>query len=271
MLFPSVLLMITMFLSQAPQNPIALVQSAQARFAQAGSLAARGEFGPASEMIQEAMAEMDRAVSLAPNEIQVRLARGLAYSAFPKFYEKAAVAREDLETAMHDPTFQDLSVEQRARVTQALARVTESDVHVDRFPNISADTSPLVVVLSITFSEAFAAPMRPRMAEISQAVEGFQGLLGKHLVESMDKPGMFIIFTWWKDKHAASEFYYSSLHQSWMRARGQTIAGASPMPPPEAIPTQVGVDVFADLPGGEQINGGFIPSELFTGRTPGTR
>ena len=293
----------TSALGQDPNNPRALVHRGEAKMARVGILAAQAKFGTASEMAQSAMGDMDRAVSLAPNDLDVRLTRGFTYAAFPPYYNKAAMAREDLESATHHHEFANLGKEARSHALQALGiaytnlselekaldsfrsaidlapdsrfgkdasermkTLASSGVRPDRFPNISSDTSPLVVALSITFSGTYANLVQSRMQEISKAVAGFPGFLGGHLVASMDKPGMYIIFSWWKDKHAASEFYYSDLHQSWMSGRGQAFTGATTVPSPDAIPTQVSVEVFSGLPGGVQVNGGLIPPELFSGR-----
>jgi tetratricopeptide (TPR) repeat protein len=255
----------TKVLAQDPDDPRALVHRGEARLARGGGLAAAGQISTAVAMIQAAMADMDRAVSLAPDQLDVRLTRGLAYAGFPAYYSKADTARADLEAARADRQFASLPEARRTRAMQALERLKTpalADVHRDRFPNIPADTAPILVVVSITFPATYASRAQPRMDEIGRAVEGFAGLLDKHLVASLDKPGMFIIFTWWSSKQAASDFYYSDLHQSWLRGRGQAITSA-PNIPEDAIPTQVGVEVLTGLPGGVQVNGGFVPRDLF--------
>jgi len=262
--FASVMLVIVLAVqTPSAEDARSLIHRAQDAMKRVATLAAQGQFVAATELVQAAMKDMDRAVSLAPNDLEVRLARGLAYAAFPPYYSKADIARDDLKSAVAEPQFANLPEDQRNRVLQAFDKLSASG-RPDRFPKIPADTSPVIVALSITYAESFAARVQPRIEEIGRSVEHFPGLLGKHVVTSVDKPGMFIIFTWWKDKHAASDFYYSDLHQSWMRGRGQAITGATAIPFPDAIPTQVGVDVLADLPGGMHINGGFIPSELFS-------
>ena len=93
------------------------------------------------------MKDMDRAVSLAPNDVKVRLARGLAYAAFPPYYGKADIGRDDLKAAVAQPQFTNLPEDQRNRVLQALEKLSASG-RPDRFPNIPADTSPIVVAVS---------------------------------------------------------------------------------------------------------------------------
>ena len=93
-------------------------------------------------------------------------------------------------------------------------------------------------------------------------LEGYPGLLGKHMVASIDHPGMFIIFTWWKNKQALNNWFYGDLHQGWMRQRGRAMSGETSVAAGE-MPSQVAMEVFAGLPGGVQINGGFILAEIF--------
>jgi heme-degrading monooxygenase HmoA len=206
--------------AQNAEDARSLIHQAQDAMKRVAALAAQGQFVTATELVQAAMKDMDRAVSLARNDPEVRIARGLAYAAFPPYYGEADIGRDDLKAAVAQPQFANLPEDQRNRVLQALERPSASS-RPDRFPNIPADTSPIVVAVSITYAESFAAKVQRRIEEIGKSVERFPGLLGKHVLTSLDKPGMFIIFTWWKDKHAASDFYYSELHQSWMRGRGQ--------------------------------------------------
>jgi len=105
--------------------------------------------------------------------------------------------------------------------------------------------------------------MPASIERIIKQLDGYPGLLGKHVVASLDHPGMFIIFTWWKNKQALNDWFYGDLHQGWMRQRGRTMSGETSSASGE-MPSQVAMEVFAGLPGGVQINGGFIPGELFS-------
>ena len=71
-----------------------------------------------------------------------------------------------------------------------------------------------------------------------------------------------ILFTWWKDKKALNDFFYGGLHQAWMQQRGVTMSKPNSAPT-EQMPSQTGIEVFAALPGGTRINGGFIPEAVF--------
>ena len=95
-----------------------------------------------------------------------------------------------------------------------------------------------------------------------RALARFSGLLGQHLATSVDNPGMFLLFTWWKDKQAVNDFYYSDVHQQLAGSRGQAITDGTPFQA-DAVPSQLGIEVLVPLPGGMQMGGGFIPRELF--------
>jgi len=294
-----VVVSVVLFLSSgalAQDDAKALVQRGQSKMGQGGAAASKGDFVKANELIQSAMADMDQAVSLAPNDLEVRLARGFSYAAFPPYLNKAAIARDDLEVATHNATFRSLPADDRSHAFQSLGiayvsladqdkavtafksavdaapdsrfgkdaqvRLTTletSGLHPDRFPGIPEQISPIIVAVSITYAPTFAKVVQPRIEEIGRSLETFPGFVGRHTVTSMDKPGMFVIFSWWKDKKAASDFYYSDLHQSWMSGRGQAMTGVAPTPSPDAVPTQVAVEIFGSFPGGTRINGSFAP------------
>ena len=65
----------------------------------------------------------------------------------------------------------------------------------------------------------------------------------------------------WKNKQALNDWFYGDLHQGWMRQRGRMMSGETSAESGEML-SQVAMEVFAGLPSGVQINGGFIPGEL---------
>jgi heme-degrading monooxygenase HmoA len=245
----------------------ALFQHGVDKLQRSGSLAQQGKFAEANVLMQEGMAEMDRAVSLVPERLELRMMRGMVYGSMPPFLNKTGTAREDLEFAVGHPEFNNLAQDRRDRVLALLGRLRETGASAkpDRFPKVPAEASPLIAAASITYSDATAVRMPASIERIIKQLDGYPGLLGKHVVASLDHPGMFIIFTWWKNKQALNDWFYGDLHQGWMRQRGRVMAGDTSSTSGE-IPSQVAMEVFAGLPGGVQINGGFIPSELFSAR-----
>src|SRR5690348_3282387 len=98
--FANVMLVIVLAVqAQNTEDARSLIHQAQDAMKRVAALAAQGEFVAATELVQAAMKDMDRAVSLAPNDLEVRIACGLAYTAFPPYYGKADIARDDLKAA----------------------------------------------------------------------------------------------------------------------------------------------------------------------------
>lgn len=287
-------------LARDPNNPQALFARGQIEFARALPLAAQGKMGPSIELFQAGMADMDRAISVAPERLDLRLARGLAYANFPALYKLAGTVRDDLEIAVQHAGFRSLPSDQRARAWLALgkayANLNEKDKALqslrgaieaepgspfareaserlkavasdapyqpDRFPNIAANIAPLLVVVSFTRPSAATDGTQAMMKETMKALEPIPGLLSQHLAISVDTPGMFLLFTWWKDKQAVNAFYYSDFHQRLAGGRGQAITGGATFQA-DQVPSQMGIEVLAPLPGGIQMGGGFIPQGLF--------
>jgi tetratricopeptide (TPR) repeat protein len=99
-------------------NIEALIGRGEARTARGMIAATNGAVGNA--LFGAGAADMDHAVGLAPERLDVRLIRGWTYGAWPAFVGKAAVAREDLEKAVGHPRFGSLPRDQRARTFQIL-------------------------------------------------------------------------------------------------------------------------------------------------------
>src|SRR5262245_22614140 len=66
-------------LAKEPNNPDALMHLGEAKVMRAFLLAIQAKYGPSTEFLQSGMADMDRAVTLAPDRSDLRLERGLNY------------------------------------------------------------------------------------------------------------------------------------------------------------------------------------------------
>jgi len=245
-------------LSLAAQDPQALFQAAISKLREAGALAQQGKFAPANELILAAYVEMDRAIEAAPDNVEFRARRGVAYS-FSLSPGKAETAVEDLKVASAHPRFSQLPETMRQQVAQRLTVLT---AHPDRFPSVPDQISPVIVAASFTLPPRARGSTPDWVQATISALKGSPGLLGTHALGSVDHPGMFILFTWWKDKRAVDDFFYGDLHQSWIRQRGLTMTGGRAVAA-QQMPTQTAIEIFAGLPGGTQIGGGFIPKEVF--------
>jgi len=209
----------------------------------------------ASAFFDSGISDMDRAVSLSPIDLAVRSARGVTYAEFPDFYNKKAIARQDLEAAMAHPDYARLPEALRTRVERALKRTTDSAK--DRLNQVPATVSPIMVVASVTL-ERVRPPERPVwMKDIVDALYRSPGILGVHTAISFEQPGMFLIFSWWQNKQSVNDFYYAESHQSWIRQGGPPVPTTYFAPGP----TQVGIELFAPLPDGVRAGGQFTPAE----------
>jgi len=278
-------------------DPLPLMYRGAAKMEHAGWLAKKGTFGPAQELMAASCTDLDGAVAMAPNNLQVRLMRGLMYGRFPSFYNKGSLAKDDLEAAVKHPQFAAETAEKRAEVHFVLGLVSTSSgniaragveflaavdanpdgevanaaraemkklaetapatnakgpYHPDRFPKISAEMSPVIAVASVTIPKKGSAD-NAYIQELVKAVKAQPGSVGTHLLESRDRPGMLVIMTWWKDKQALNDWFYSDAHQGMIKRlyvdRKTSDGDAS----------QVAIELLAPLEGGMSFGCGLTP------------
>lgn len=294
------------------KDPMARLYLGLARMEHSGWLARKGSFGPSGELTTRACADLDAAVALDPDNLQVRLSRGLSYAEFPSFLNKGALARADLEVVVHHPKFAAQTGDIRARAHYTLGRVyaaggesekaraswaaavaaspqsregqaaqreleklaapvVASDVMgrrmPDRFPKISLETSPIIVSATVTFPNHRGDWERKSLPESMKIflakLEKQPGLLGVHALSSIDNRGMLVILTWWENKKALNDWFYSDTHQgiiSQFYGKAQPASGPVGSGAPTGRMEQVGIELFTPLPGGMVFGGGLTPA-----------
>lgn len=292
--------------------PVARLYLGLTRMELSGWLARKGSFGPSGDLTTRAIADLDAAVALGPDNLQVRLSRGASYAEFPSFMNKGALAREDLEAVVHHSNFAAQSNDLRARAHYTLGRVyaaggesekaraswqaavaaspqsregqlaeqelkklnapvVAADVAgrrmPDRFPKISMETTPIIVSATVTFPnhrgdwerESLPESMKSFLAKLEKQ----PGLLGVHALSSIDNRGMLVILTWWENKKALNDWFYSETHRGII---SQFYGSARPESGPVGSQTptggmgQVGIELFTALPGGMVFGGGLTPA-----------
>jgi tetratricopeptide (TPR) repeat protein len=141
----------------------------------------------------------------------------------------------------------------------------------DRFPQLRDDLSPIIVAASFTLPghnfTADPSTWHPRMIEFMDGLVKQPGLLAMHRLVSIDHPGMIVILTWWKDKKAVNDWYYSDTHQGiiqWIYNSGGSAQHHATAPDgSQALQTsqatQIAMELFTTLPGGMQFGGGIGP------------
>lgn len=241
---------------EEPKNPLNLLYRGAVKMERAGWLARQTRFGPANEVMAAACADMDSAVAMGPENLEVRMTRGLMYSRFPSFLNKGPLAIQDLEAAQRTPKFADLPADKRAEVITVLSTVRPpaGDQRPDRFPQIAAGT-PVIAVASITMPHR-TEETSPYIRELLKNLKTQQGLTGTHVLRSVDRPGMLVIMTWWKDKQALNDWFYGDVHQGVIRelyVDRKTNGGDA---------SQVAIELLAPLPGGMRFGGGLAPESV---------
>jgi heme-degrading monooxygenase HmoA len=281
------------------KDSLALLYRGSAKMEHAGWLAQQGKFVPANELMSVACADLDAAVSMSPDNLQVRMTRGLMYGRFPAFLNKGPLGRQDLEAALKNATLDSQPKQMRAQVHLVLGivyaasgeaakagaeflavvdanpdgdeareardqmkklaetapAVSKGPYRPDRFPKIGADVTPVIAAASVTMPGADPAHS-PTILKMAANLKTQPGNQGVHVLASADKPGMVVIFTWWKDKQALNQWFYSDAHQGLIHAmylehHDNVQAGDGP--------SQVAIELMTALPGGMRFNGGLTP------------
>jgi heme-degrading monooxygenase HmoA len=125
--------------------------------------------------------------------------------------------------------------------------------HPDRFPKIAATTSPIIAAASVTMPGR-ESEQSPFIQDLVKGLKSQSGLLSTHVLRSVDHPGMLVIMTWWKDKQALNDWFYSDGHQGLMKQ-----AYVDRKPTGAEGPSQVAIELLTTLPGGMRFNGGLTP------------
>jgi hypothetical protein len=255
----------TKVLAVDPSNPRALVYRGEARIMR-GVMLIRRSLPSALEHFQSGMADMDSAVSIAPDDVMVRIVRGLSYVEFPPFYNKQAVAREDLEAALAHPLYATLSQPLRDHVLKALERArgarvdSQQSERPDRFLQVASTISPIMAVASVTFARIRPTDRPAWLETIMEELNQAPGLIAARSATSFEHPGMVLIFAWFQDKKALNDFFYGEAHQRWIRQHRGAISGGETRFHGDS-PEQVGIELFSVLPGGMTWGGGLVPPE----------
>ena len=142
------------------------------------------------------------------------------------------------------------------RIERALKRTTDSAQ--DRFDQVPASVSPIMVVASVTLERIRPSERPAWMSDIVDALYRSPGLLGVHTATSFDQPGMYLIFSWWRNKASLNDFYHGESHQKWIRQGGPQVPTMYFQP----RPTQVGIELYAPLHDGVRAGGQFTPKAV---------
>jgi tetratricopeptide (TPR) repeat protein len=110
----------TKVLEQDHDNPRGLIHHGEAETERGLLAQAAGNARASSMLFQRGMSDMDRAIRLAPEELDLRLVRGWMFAPWPPIVGTSRIAIDDLERVVRHPKFKSLSGEQRAHTFDAL-------------------------------------------------------------------------------------------------------------------------------------------------------
>jgi hypothetical protein len=132
------------------------------------------------------------------------------------------------------------------------------------------ETALIVVAATITFPDHHGVWERTSLPGSMQTflinLDKQPGLLGVHVLSSIDHPGMLVILTWWENKRALNDWFYSETHQGiitqYYGNGARDAAAAKPNDSARSMTqgSQVGIELFAPLPGGMEYGGGLTPA-----------
>jgi quinol monooxygenase YgiN len=187
-------------------------------------------------------------------QAQVHLVFGIVYASSGEATQAAA---EFLAVVDANPDGDEAKEarEQMKKLAETAPAVSKGPYRPDRFPKIGADVSPVIAAASVTMPGPDPAHS-PTIRKIAANLKTQPGNQGVHVLASADNPGMVVIFTWWRDKQALNDWFYSDAHQGLIHAtylehHDNVQAGDGP--------SQVAIELMTALPGGMRFNGGLTP------------
>jgi len=247
-------LLVTFLLLASAAGAQTLVDRALVKFQESGQLAQGGKYDDANRVLREAYTLFDQAVAEDPQAYRPRLLRGINYSFLPGMFGKTAQAYEDLTWVMAHADFANEPADRQELIFQRLKALKPAHTKPDRFPDIGPEVSPVICSATVTIT-GNKGEIPPDLKAFIDRMKTHTGLLETHTLHSLDRPGMLVILTSWKNKQALNDWFYSDVHQGMIREIYQKPTGA---PQTTSGTTQVGIELFTVLAGGRKLGGGLF-------------
>jgi hypothetical protein len=241
-----------------PNNPAAVAElgSAQVRRARSAPLMEQPGW------VERGFRTLDDAVARFPNAAVVYLTRGLTAAAVPDFFNKSAVATDDLRRVIamkeKDPAAVPDAV--MPGVRQTLERLLARGGPAGGAPVAAAPSSGTPAGFPNVLDALRAAP----------------GCLGVETGQTAS--GRRVIFAWFENKKALVDWYYSDAHQRAMKTLVPDTPERKPLPDlpddtgnilaivsvkfAEARIESIGIELYGPLPGGVVVGGRFAPASV---------
>jgi heme-degrading monooxygenase HmoA len=207
----------------------------------------------AREDLEMVLRNPDFATQPAEKRATVQLAMGLVYGGAGDLAKAGASFLGAVDANPNGEAAKEARAQMKKLAETAPAAGVKGPYHPDRFPKISADTSPVIAAASVTMPNR-DSEQSPFILDLVKSLKSQSGLIATHVLRSVDHPGMLVIMTWWKDKQALNDWFYSDGHQGLIKQ-----AYVDRKPTGAEGPSQVAIELLTSLPGGMRFNGGLTP------------
>lgn len=158
--------------------------------------------------------------------------------------------------------------EELEKLENPVAVDSQGNVRSDRFSQVDAKTSPIIVAATVTVPIHKSGWNRENMPATMQKflkdTETQKGFLGMRVMQDVDNPTMLLILTWWQDKSALNNWFYSNTHQGIIKdyyVQGANQSNNSNSNGKMSGASQIGMELFTSLPGGIRYGGGLTPEK----------
>ncbi|HEY6391474.1 MAG TPA: antibiotic biosynthesis monooxygenase family protein [Bryobacteraceae bacterium] len=207
----------------------------------------------AREDLELVLHSPDFAAQPAERRAMVQLVMGLVYGGAGDLAKAGVAFLGAVDADPNGEAAKEARAQMKKLAETAPAAGAKGPYHPDRFPKISADTSPVIAAASVTMPGR-DSEQSPFIQDLVKSLKSQGGMLSSHVLRSVDHPGMLVIMTWWKDKQALNDWFYSDAHQGLMK---QTYVDRKPTG--AEGPSQIAIELLTTLPGGMRFNGGLAP------------
>lgn len=204
-------------------------------------------------------------------ESQARIYRvlGKTYAADGQTEKAAEAFRSSMKANAQSPDGIVAKEELEKLSSKPIAVDSRGNRRPDRLSQLTSETSPIIVAATFTIpghKDGWSrSSLPPSLQTFLNSLEKQSGMLGMRMMEDIEKPEMLIIMTWWQDKKALNDWFYSDTHQGLIKeyynaGASQTFANSKNGSSSLAGSSQVGMELFTALPGGLTYGGGLTPS-----------
>jgi quinol monooxygenase YgiN len=195
----------------------------------------------------------------AREKAQIQLLLGTGYSRAGKPDRARLMWQKAVEAAPESNAARE--AEKRLKLADS-GNSSDSNARPDRLTDIPDDVSPIMVIASASFKSEVAGPQPAFSGDIEEMFRAMQrapGFMGMRLLQSGDKPPMFVSISWWKNRKALVDWYYNPAHQKMVT--GFSAGTGRSSEPGSGMFGHIGLQFYSVLRGGMSLGGSFGPTQ----------